>query len=134
VINQPVDLAIANLSKAGFKGVPLNTPNAKVAQGTVFQQNPPPRAHRHPGTVIAIIVSSGPPTVTVGDLSQLTERQAIATLSHQGLKVRVLMAPNPNVPAGVVTAQAPAQSMAVPVGSTVNITVSSGAKAPPHQP
>src|SRR5262249_1435667 len=64
VLNQPVDLAIANLNKAGFKGVPINTPNAKVPPGRVFREDPPPGSHRHPGTVIAVSVSSGPPTTT----------------------------------------------------------------------
>lgn len=125
VINQPVDLATANLSKAGFKGVPLNAANPGVAPGTVFRQEPPAGAHRHPGTVIAITVSSGAPTVNVGDLTQLPQQQAVATLRHQGLKVRILTAPSPNLPAGLVTAQSPAPSVAVPVGSTVNLTVSS---------
>ena len=44
VINQPVDLAMANLSKAGFKGVPLNAANPSVAQGRV----PPGSACRGP--------------------------------------------------------------------------------------
>ena len=125
VMNQPVDLAMANLSKAGFKGVPLNAANPRVAPGTVFRQDPPAGAHRHPGTVIAITVSSGAPTVKVGDLTQLPQQQAVATLRHQGLKVRILMAPSPNLPAGLVTAQSPVPSVAVPVGSTVNLTVSS---------
>ena len=125
VVNQPVDLATANLSKAGFKGVPLNAANPRVAPGTVFRQDPPAGAHRHPGTVIAITVSSGAPTVKVGDLTQLPQQQAVATLRHQGLKVRILMAPSPNLPAGLVTAQSPVPSVAVPVGSTVNLTVSS---------
>jgi hypothetical protein len=59
VINQPVDLALANLSKAGFKGVALNAANPKVPQGLVFREVPPPGARRHPGSVIAITVSSG---------------------------------------------------------------------------
>jgi hypothetical protein len=123
VINQPVDLATANLSKAGFKGVPINAANPTVAVGTVFHQDPPAGAHRHPGTVIAITVSSGAPTVKVGDVSQLSQQQAVATLRHQGLKVRILMAASPTLPAGLVTAQSPAPSVAVPVGSTVDITV-----------
>jgi hypothetical protein len=134
VLNQPVDLAMANLSKAGFKGVPLDSANAKVARGTVFQENPSPGVHRHPGTVIAITVSSGAPTVTVSDLSQLTQQQAVTTLRRQGLKVRIRMTPSPSVPVGLVTAQSPAPTVAVPAGSTVNITVSSGAKAPSRQP
>jgi hypothetical protein len=134
VLNQPVDLAMANLSKAGFKGVPLDAANASVARGTVFQQNPVPGVHRRPGTVIAITVSSGAPTVTVSDLSQLTQQQALAALRHQGLKARIRMTASANVPAGQVTEQSPAPSVAVPVGSTVNITVSSGAKTSSRQP
>ncbi len=59
VVNQPVNLAMANLSKAGFKGVALNAANPNVPQGLVFREVPPPGARRHPGTVIAITVSSG---------------------------------------------------------------------------
>jgi hypothetical protein len=59
VLNQPVALAVANLSKAGFKGVPIEAPNARVSPGLVFRQNPPAGVHRRPGTVIAITVSSG---------------------------------------------------------------------------
>jgi PASTA domain len=61
VLNQPADLAIANLNKAGFKGVPLQGANAKVPAGRVFREDPPPGTHHRPGTVIAVTVSSGPP-------------------------------------------------------------------------
>jgi hypothetical protein len=132
VLNQPVDLAVANLSKAGFKGVPINAPSATVAQGIVFRQNPGAGVHRHPGTVIAITVSSGAPRVTVGELGQLTEQQAVATLKQHGLKAWVVFAPSANVPTGRVTGQAPVPTAAVPAGTTVQITVSSGAKAPPQ--
>ena len=52
VINQPVDLAIANLSKAGFKGVPLNIANATVAQGRCSARIrlPAPTAIRGPSS------------------------------------------------------------------------------------
>jgi hypothetical protein len=59
VINQPANLAMANLTKAGFKGVALNAANPKVPQGLVFREVPPAGSRRHPGTVIAITVSSG---------------------------------------------------------------------------
>ena len=59
VLNQPANLAMANLTKAGFKGVALNAANPNVAEGLVFREVPPPGARRHPGTVIAITVSSG---------------------------------------------------------------------------
>jgi beta-lactam-binding protein with PASTA domain len=131
VLNQPVDLAVANLNKAGFKGVPINAPNARVTQGIVFRQNPPAGAHRHPGTVIAITISSGAPRVSVGNLSLLTQRQAVATLSNQGLKARVVLAPSTSVPAGFVATQAPGPATVVPIGTPIEITVSSGAKAPP---
>jgi hypothetical protein len=59
VLTQPVDLALANLNKAGFKGVALNAANPKVAPGLVFREVPAPGVRRHPGAVIAITVSSG---------------------------------------------------------------------------
>ena len=108
-----------------FQGRAAQRRQPRGRPGTVFRQEPPAGAHRHPGTVIAITVSSGAPTVNVGDLTQLPQQQAVATLRHQGLKVRILTAPSPNLPAGLVTAQSPAPSVAVPVGSTVNLTVSS---------
>src|SRR5262249_59830370 len=49
--------------------------------------------------------------------------------TRKGLQVQVVMAPSPNVPAGLVSAQSPAQATAVSVGSTVKITVSSGAQS-----
>ena len=129
VVNQSVDLAEANLSKAGFKAIPTKAVNAKVAPGIVFQQDPVAGTHRHKGTIIAITVSSGPPTVSLADLNQLTRQQAVDALTKQGLHVQVVMAPSPNVPAGLVAAQSPAQATAVPVGSTIKIIVSSGAQA-----
>jgi beta-lactam-binding protein with PASTA domain len=131
VVNQPVDLAQANLSKAGFKAVASKAVNAKVASGTVFRQDPPGGTHRHKGTIVAITVSSGPPTVSVADLNQLTQQQAVAALAKEGLQVQVVMAASASVPVGLVSAQSPAQATAVPVGSTVTITVSSGAQAVP---
>jgi beta-lactam-binding protein with PASTA domain len=129
VINQTADLAEANLGKAGFKAVPTNASNAKVAPGIVFGQEPAGGAHRHEGTIVAITVSSGPPTVTLTDLTQLTQQQAVDRLRREGLQVEVVMATSPTVPIGLVIGQSPAQATAVPVGSTVKITVSSGAQA-----
>jgi beta-lactam-binding protein with PASTA domain len=129
VVSQPVDLAEANLGKAGFKAVPTNVAKVGVNAGVVFQQNPKGGVRRHKGAIINITVSSGPPTVTLDDLTQLTQRQAEATLTQEGLKARVVTAPNSSVPAGGVISQTPTSGTVVQVGSTVKITVSTGTQA-----
>jgi beta-lactam-binding protein with PASTA domain len=129
VLDQPVGLAEANLGKAGFKAVPTNAANAKVAPGVVFVQNPAGGVHRHKGAIVSITVSSGPPTVTLGDLTQMTERQAMAALKRQGLHAQIVTVPSSSIPAGQVTAQSPSAASAVPVGATVKVTVSAGAES-----
>jgi beta-lactam-binding protein with PASTA domain len=126
VVGQQAALAQAQLGKAGFKSVQSNVADSHVPQGMVVAESPAPGKHLHHGAIVSIKVSTGPPQIAIGDFTQLPEAQARSQLIKQGLKVTVLTAPNPNVPAGIVTGQRPAQGTSLALGATVTITVSSG--------
>ena len=126
VVGEQAALAQAQLGKAGFKSVQSNVADSQVPQGMVVSEVPGPGKHLHHGAIVSIKVSSGPPQITIGDFTQLSESQASSQLAKEGLKVAVLTAPNPNVPAGIVTGQRPAQGTSLRAGATVTITVSSG--------
>src|SRR5439155_11471064 len=82
--------------------------------------------------IILIIVAlssgggGGPSTVTVPNLVNRTQDEAVAILTRLGLKANPVSIPNDTVAAGVVYAVDPQPGRKVPKGSTVNLSVSSG--------
>jgi len=82
--------------------------------------------------IILIIVAltsgggGGTSTVTVPNLVNQTQDEAVAALTRLGLKANPVSIPNDTVASGVVYAVDPAPGKKVNKGSTVNLSVSSG--------
>jgi hypothetical protein len=82
--------------------------------------------------IILIIVAlsggggGGTSTVTVPNVVNRTQDEAVALLTRLGLKANPVSIPNDTVAAGVVYAVDPAPGKKVPKNSTVNLSVSSG--------
>lgn len=64
--------------------------------------------------------------VQIPELNNKPQTEAVSDLERLGLLVTVNSEPNPEVPRGVVIRTNPATGSAVPTGSTVTVTVSSG--------
>jgi beta-lactam-binding protein with PASTA domain/predicted Ser/Thr protein kinase len=76
--------------------------------------------------VYSLVGGREPQQVAVARVTGLTEAVATSMLEQQGLKVSVTKAANETIPAGVVSAQDPAQGAQVDRGTSVALTVSSG--------
>ncbi|HSL57435.1 MAG TPA: PASTA domain-containing protein, partial [Acidimicrobiales bacterium] len=79
-----------------------------------------------PGTAVDLVVSEGPESVTVPDVSGQTPEEALVTLQDLGFRVAEASQPSSSVPAGGVIGTDPPADAEVEAGSTVTILVSTG--------
>jgi beta-lactam-binding protein with PASTA domain/predicted Ser/Thr protein kinase len=124
VAGLPASRAAAQLRKAGFK--PASKPQASptVKTGRVISTEPPAGTEVQVGSVVTMLVSSGPAPVTVPDVTGETLTAAEATLAEAELalgtvteKVSTTQTP------GTVTSQSPGGGRSVRAGAKVNLTV-----------
>jgi beta-lactam-binding protein with PASTA domain len=105
------------------------------AVGTVFKQDPAAFATVARGETVSFWVSKGPSTVSVPDLSGMSQSQAESAIQGAGLAVGTVSSQSSTTfPAGIVINQAPAPGAKVDKGSTVNIVVSTGSPSPSPSP
>ncbi|HAO34407.1 MAG TPA: serine/threonine protein kinase, partial [Candidatus Competibacteraceae bacterium] len=83
--------------------------SATVLQGEIISQNPAAGASVAPGSAVALVVSSGPESVTVPSVVGQTQTAAADALKQVGLTVGTITRENSaTVPAGTVISQNPA--------------------------
>jgi len=99
-----------------------------VPAGNVIRTDPAAGAQVNPGTVVNLVVSTGPCTapVSVPDVVGMQVVNAISALHTAGLIYTTIEVCNENTPVGVVINQLPSGGTSVSVGSTVTLTVSTG--------
>jgi serine/threonine-protein kinase len=116
------------LRDAGLKVTYLDPiPSPKVASGHVAQQDPQDGAKVDKGAQITLRLSSGPATVAVPDLANLTREQAIARLKEVNLTVGGLInQASDTVPTGHVIGTNPAVNTVLNPSDGVNLIMSSG--------
>ncbi len=102
--------------------------------GTILTQDPQSGAQIPAGSTINVVVSTGPPVVSMPNIINTDGKQAQQYLGGLGFQVTVQQEPSDSVPTGVVTRQAPDPGTSVRVGDTVTIWVSSGPAAAPTAP
>ncbi len=129
VTKQKETLARAALVKVGLVvKQPSNTvPSDTVLAGVVIGQDPPAKTQVTAGQVITLTVSSGKSSVAVPDVSNYTQEQARESLKNSGLvggNAEEVEAPT--IPKGHVVRTDPKAGTTVPVGSKVNLILSSG--------
>ena len=96
-------------------------------KGEVFRQTPAAGDELEEGATVTIVLSSGPATVDVPELTGLTEKEAADELEEEGLELGdVSETPNEEVEEGLVVAQSVAAGTAVRTGTAVDIQISSG--------
>jgi serine/threonine-protein kinase len=104
-------------------GTPTTQPSEEP-EGTVVSQNPLPGENVERNSAVDIVLSAGPETVTVPELTCLTYGKASSELSSRGLQIENAgeMPPTPACSKfGKVVAQDPDAFQEVDPGSTVQV-------------
>jgi beta-lactam-binding protein with PASTA domain/predicted Ser/Thr protein kinase len=123
----------AALRAAGFVPVPSLHTSTTVATGLVISQAPTAGSAAKKGSRVGIVVSGGPATVPLMDVSGLTEAKAVAALRHAHFKTRTKTESSTTTEAGVVIGTEPSAETDVEEGRLITVLVSSG-PAPVHVP
>jgi beta-lactam-binding protein with PASTA domain len=117
------------LGAAGFTAAPDTVARASdQPAGTVIDTRPPGGARAAIPSAVTLIVSAGPATITVPDLTGHTIIEARVLLEQLGLAlgdVTILNSGGAGAQASVVQ-QAPAAGTLVPAGARVTVSVSGG--------
>ena len=124
VVGKDQATATNMLQDAGFTVSVKQQADDKIPQGNVISTNPPADAKVAKGTVITMIVSSGPPPVKVPNLLCMTRKQAQDALTHAGLKANFQGLSGDTKR---VVDQDPVAGSEAPKGSTVNVVMGYGA-------
>jgi eukaryotic-like serine/threonine-protein kinase len=125
VVGQQAPEATAALVKAGLKSkISRVTSDAPV--GVVVRQNPRAGAKINKGTVVALVVSSGPGLTTVPDVTNVTQAKAVKKLKAAGLFATIHDESSANIQAGRVIRTDPTALNQVTRGSRVDVYVSTG--------
>lgn len=114
--------AEANLRALGLTSTATESFSDTVAAGLVMSTSPKSGTSVQVGTAVALVVSKGPPPVTVPSVVTMDRNSAVARLKSLGLKV-VVRNQLPVVVVGRVYSQDPAPDTVVPKGTTVTITL-----------
>ncbi len=120
VVGQTQTAATAALAAVGFKTSATAAYSTTVISGKVVSQSPA-SGTAVPGSTVSLVVSKGPPPVTVPDVVDMHQAQAEAALRAAGLKVSVNR--GSRVVLDRVISQTPAAGGTVPRGTTVTITI-----------
>jgi serine/threonine-protein kinase len=118
-------LAVENITNDGFEPRVLREPNAEVAEGYTYLQQPDPGTRLAKGSLVTVTVSTGKREVRVPSVVGKTEADAVADITRAGLDANSVPI-NSSQPAGLVTGQAPAPGTTLVEGSEVRINVSKG--------
>ena len=126
--NMTQDQAQKALESVGLKGV--EGPRAfstDVKEGHIISQDPAGGMTVDAGTTITYVVSNGADSVTVPDLTGMTEQQAMDTLNGLGLKGLVgSRQASDTVEADHVISQNPAAGYKLEAGTQITFTISTG--------
>ncbi len=100
--------------------------SSTIPAGTVMGQGPLAGTPVPVNTAVNLLVSLGPVMVTVPDVRGAQQTTAVSTLVGAKLSVSVNFAASASVAAGLVVSQSQSAGNSVPLGSLVDLIVSSG--------
>jgi beta-lactam-binding protein with PASTA domain len=129
VVGQIQADAEAAIVAAGLTATVTTAFSDTVVAGTVINQSPAGGVEAAEGSVISLVVSSGPAPafILVPDVTGLTQANAESAVSNASLSVGTIStASSATVAAGNVISQTPAAGSEVAAGSTVDLLVSTG--------
>ena len=135
VVGETESEAITMLAEEGLITAPVvYVYNSKTKAGEVTAQEPSASTEASIGAAVTITVSKGTEQGQVPNVIGLSQDDANAVITAGGFTVTTIKATSTSVPAGDVMAQSPAAGVVIDAGSTVTITVSTGAPAEPAAP
>jgi serine/threonine-protein kinase len=130
VIGATFDSANSTLLGIGF-GVLRKDVKSDAPKDTVLNTTPGPGTLQPPGSTITVMVSKGPTTSVVPDVTTLSQNDAQATLKASGFQVKIVSQPvTDQSQDGIVQAQDPPGGTQQPPGTTVTIAVGKFATSP----
>jgi serine/threonine-protein kinase len=115
VTGRPADEAQVAVRDAGLRPQVSEQPSADVEAGVVVSQDPAGGEAKR-GSVVQLVVSSGPAVVEVPNVRGLSVDEARQKLEEAGFRVKVR-----SLPIGTVILQSPRAGAQRPQGSTVTI-------------
>jgi serine/threonine-protein kinase len=140
VAGMTAEAGIEELAEAGLVPKRIDKSDADVAAGVIISTSIEPGARVNSGEAIEVLVSTGPPSVSLPALTYLPEADAITKIQEAGLDYGTSKQQNsPSVPAGQVMAITVDDETAqrtgaqnVPAGSTINLIISNGMVSVPE--
>jgi hypothetical protein len=131
VRHAPLASAQATLSRLGVTPAVTSRSDMRIPAGTVISESPVPGTHVQRGSVVRLLVSSGPPLVHVPDVDTMDVATAEQTLLRAKLHTSIASRPN-DAPPNTVIGQNPPPGATVRAGTTAVILVSTGPTPPPQ--
>ncbi len=132
VVGMTLEEARTELEEARLRvGQVEQQPSDEIPEGEVIDQSPDEGAEVDAGSRVALVVSSGPVTVTVPEVVGLTEEEAVDIIQDAGLRVSIRRGPNDEYEEGIVASQEPPPGSEAQSGDTVVIFVSEGPEERP---
>lgn len=126
--------AIGLLQRHGFR-VAIRNVRDRREEGTILGLRPEPGGEAAVGSVVELVISSGPPFVPVPGVVGLTSSDARARLQAAGLALgRVSYDEFSPEPAGTILRQSPAEGDSLRMGSGVRVTLAGPDPNPPPPP
>jgi serine/threonine protein kinase len=128
VRNRSQQVATATLASRvpGVQVVVVPQPSDTVTKDAVIATDPPAGTAARRGQVLRLLLSSGPPIVTVPEVTGQAQDVATTTLTEVGFKVSMSTDFSDSLPEGAVISQQPSGSSQLAKFSTVTIVVSQG--------
>lgn len=121
VVGTKIKNAQPQLEDLGLVVDRSNVFSETVAKNSVISIKPKAGNTVNSGTTVEVVVSKGPPPVTVPNLVDMPRKKAIAELERIGLKANVQV--GEVAPLNRVISQSPAAGTEIPKGSTVTIRI-----------
>ncbi|MBL8258439.1 MAG: PASTA domain-containing protein [Candidatus Competibacteraceae bacterium] len=126
VVGQSQSVAGSTLQSAGLTAGSITTESSTAAPaGIVIRQNPAAGAAVAPGSAVALVVSSGPPPVTVPDVVGLTLQNAQNVIARAGLLTGSMTDQTTGNFSlnNLIASQNPAAGASVVRGASVNLVI-----------
>jgi serine/threonine-protein kinase len=121
------DSALAQLARLTLRGrITDTTRDPLVPAGYIVWQSPAAETILPEGAMVKLAVSSGPPVITVPDVSQFNLDLARDVLQAAGLQVGVIDTVPGNDDFGTVQSITPAAGSTVAIGRAIDVAISSG--------
>lgn len=121
VVGEKIKDAESQLSEIGLTINRVNVFSEQIQKNTVISMKPKAGTTVDSGTGVEIVVSKGPPPVTVPNLVDMPRKKAVAELQRLGLVANVQV--GQVAPLNRVISQSPAAGTTVPKGTTVTIQI-----------